>query len=322
MVLAGEESTGKTFMLLKMVKIFLDSDPRARVIIFESEWAIRPKDLLKRGIDITRVQILPITMIEKLRFQAYKIVENYQKLPKKSKFPLMMGVDSLGQINTSKELQDVSSGEEKADMGARAKLIKSFFRAMTIPLGVADIPLICTAHLYVDPSKSSAHYIKQIMGGGKGAYYAASQIVFFSKRKESDSDKVQTGIIISSRAQKSRASKEGTLTELLVKFSTGLSRYYGLLDIAEEAGLAKKVKNKYLLKGQEKPYFEKSIYKNPQKFFTEDVLDDIDEFCQTHYKLSDDTDSLDDEDDIDPDDSQIDGDENLIDDMDLDDLVG
>ena len=48
--LAGESSTGKTFFALSVVRHFLETDPDAGVIYFESESAISKQMIESRGI--------------------------------------------------------------------------------------------------------------------------------------------------------------------------------------------------------------------------------------------------------------------------------
>ena len=48
--LAGESATGKTYFLMGMVKNFLDANPDAGVVYFESESAITKQMVIDRGI--------------------------------------------------------------------------------------------------------------------------------------------------------------------------------------------------------------------------------------------------------------------------------
>ena len=58
--IAGESATGKTFFVLGVCKAFLESDPDANVVFFESESAITKDMIEERGIDSTRIAILPV----------------------------------------------------------------------------------------------------------------------------------------------------------------------------------------------------------------------------------------------------------------------
>ena len=57
--IAGESSTGKTFFTLSVVRHFLDTDPDAGVIYFESESAISREMIESRNIDSKRMIIVP-----------------------------------------------------------------------------------------------------------------------------------------------------------------------------------------------------------------------------------------------------------------------
>ena len=59
--LAGESATGKTFFLMGIVKNFLDANPDAGVIYFESESAITSTMIEERGIDPNRMVMIPVT---------------------------------------------------------------------------------------------------------------------------------------------------------------------------------------------------------------------------------------------------------------------
>ena len=87
--LAGESGTGKTFFCLSVVRSFLDSDPNAGVIYFETESAISKDMIESRGIDSDRMIIMPVDTIEEFRTQAIRIVDKYLEQPKDERQPLM-----------------------------------------------------------------------------------------------------------------------------------------------------------------------------------------------------------------------------------------
>ena len=97
--LAGESSTGKTFFALSVVRHFLDTDPDAGVIYFESESAISKQMIESRGIDSKRMIIVPVTTVQEFRTQAVKIVDKYLKQKESDRKPLMFVLDSLGMLS-------------------------------------------------------------------------------------------------------------------------------------------------------------------------------------------------------------------------------
>ena len=145
--LAGESGTGKTFFCLSVVKSFLDSNPDAGVIYFETESAISKDMIESRGIDSTRMVIFPVDTIEEFRTQAIRIIDKYLEEKKESRQPLMFVLDSLGMLATAKEVQDATNDKQVRDM-TKAQLIKSCFRILTLKLGKANIPMLVTNHTY------------------------------------------------------------------------------------------------------------------------------------------------------------------------------
>jgi hypothetical protein len=119
------------------------------------------------------------------------------------------------------------------------------------------------------------------MSGGSGLKYTASTIVYLSKKKDKEGTEV-VGNIIKAKLQKSRFTKENSTVEVKVTFSTGLDRYYGLLDIAEKYGIIKKVSTRYELPDGSK-VFGKNINEEPEKYYTKEVLDKIDEACKKEF---------------------------------------
>lgn len=144
---AGEASTGKTFLVLDILKHFLKDNLEGLVIFFESESAVSKQMLIERDIDPRRLLILPIDTVQNYRTQILKILDKYIATPVSQRKPLLFVLDSLGMLSTSKELEDTASGKETSDM-TRAKLIKSTFRVITLKMGLAKVPNLVTNHTY------------------------------------------------------------------------------------------------------------------------------------------------------------------------------
>ena len=119
------------------------------------------------------------------------------------------------------------------------------------------------------------------MGGGSGLKYAASSIIFLSKKKEKDGQEV-IGNIIKVKMVKSRMTKENKQVEVLLTYDKGLNRYYGLLDLAEKYDIFKKVSTRYELPDGSK-VFGKQINNNPEKFFTKEILDQLEEAAKKEF---------------------------------------
>lgn len=275
--LAGESSTGKTFFALSIVKNFLDQNPDGEVAYFESESAIS-KDMMEvRGIRTKNVGLVPVTTVQEFRTQAIKIVDEYMKFKTEDRPPMLFVLDSLGMLSTTKEVQDATDGKETRDM-TRAQVIKSIFRILSLKLGRAGIPLIVTNHTY---DVVGAYVPTKEMGGGTGLKYAASSILFLSKKKEKDGTE-QVGNIIKVKAHKSRFTKENSIVETRLFFDErGLDKYYGLLELGQEHGVFERVGNR--VKTEHGNVYPSTIYKDPEKYFTPEVLQALDECAKKEF---------------------------------------
>ena len=274
--LAGESATGKTFFLMGIVKNFLDSNPDAGVIYFESESAITKQMVIDRGIDPARMVILPVTTVQEFRTQSLKVLDSY--LIKSDKRPMLMCLDSLGMLSTTKEVEDTSSGKETRDM-TRAQVLKAAFRVLTLKLGKAKIPMVITNHTY---DVVGSMFPTKEMGGGSGLKYAASSIVYLSKKKEKDGTEV-IGNIIHCKNHKSRLTQENKMVDVRLTYNKGLDKYYGLLDLAIKYNMFKQVSTRIELPDGTKQY-AKTINNDPEKYFTKDIMDLLDEAASKEYK--------------------------------------
>ena len=170
--IAGESATGKTFFVLGVCKSFLESDPEAQVVFFESESAITKEMIESRDIDSSRMVILPVTTVQEFRHQSLAVLSAYEDDEEQK--PLLMCLDSLGMLSTTKEIEDTEAGKETRDM-TRAQIVKATFRVLTLKLGKLGVPLILTNHTY---DVIGSMFPQKEMGGGAGLKYAASTIIY------------------------------------------------------------------------------------------------------------------------------------------------
>ena len=276
--IAGEAATGKTFFALGICKNFLDKDKEAGVIYFESESAISKEMIVSRGVDATRMVIVPVATVQEFRNQSIKILDKYLEQPEDKRKPLMFVLDSLGMLSTTKEMEDTAEGKETRDM-TRSQIVKSTFRVLTLKLGRAKVPMIMTNHTY---DVIGSMYPQKEMGGGSGLKYAASSIIYLGKRKEKDADNEVIGNIIHCKNYKSRLTKENAQIDVRLTYKSGLDRYYGLLEIAEEEGIFKKVSTRYEMPDGSK-VFGKNINDEPEKYFTKEILKQIDDATKRKF---------------------------------------
>ena len=78
-------------------------------------------------------------------------------------------------------------------------------------------------------------YPKQIVSGGKGAYYSANVIWIIGRQQDKDSTGLK-GYRFIINIEKSRFVKEGSKFPITVSFDGGIDKYSGIYDLAVEAG--------------------------------------------------------------------------------------
>jgi|TARA_R110000796_G_scaffold57289_1_gene132330 RecA/RadA recombinase len=278
--LAGESATGKTYFLMGIVKNFLDKDPNAGVIYFESESAITKQMVVDRGIDPNRMVIMPVTTVQEFRTQSLKVLDSYLLQNESDRKPLFLCLDSLGMLSTTKEVEDTADGKETRDM-TRAQVLKAAFRVLTLKLGRAKVPMVVTNHTY---DVVGSMFPQKEMGGGSGLKYAASSIIYLSKRKEKDGTEV-VGNIIHCKNHKSRLTKENKMVDVRLTYDKGLDRYYGLLELAEKHGVFKKVSTRIELPDGSKQ-FGKTILNNPEEYFTDEVMQKLEAAAAKEFKYA------------------------------------
>ena len=275
--IAGESSTGKTYFSLAVVKNFLDNNPDGYCLYFDTEAAVNKGLLESRGVDMNRLVVVNVVTIEEFRSKALRAVDIYLKTPEEERKPCMFVLDSLGMLSTEKEIRDALDDKQVRDM-TKSQLVKGAFRMLTLKLGQANIPLIVTNHTY---DVIGSYVPTKEMGGGSGLKYAASTIIYLSKKKEKDKTEV-VGNLIKAKTAKSRLSKENKQVEIRLFFDhRGLDRYYGLLELGEIGGLWKNVAGRYEIGG--KKLYAKQILSEPETYFTNEVMQALDEIAKSEF---------------------------------------
>jgi RecA/RadA recombinase len=259
-----------------VVKNFLDTHPNGYCLYFDTEAAITKSLLESRGVDTSRLVVVNVVTVEEFRTKALKAVDIYLKSKEDERKPCIFVLDSLGMLSTNKEINDALAEKDTRDM-TKAQLIKGAFRMLTLKLGQAKIPMLVTNHTY----ESMSLYGGKQMSGGSGLQYASSTIIYLSKSKEKDGTDV-IGNIIRCKTQKSRLSKENQEVQVRLYYDErGLDRYYGLLELGELGEMWKNTAGRYEIDG--KKLYAKEILKNPEKYFTQEVMEKLDVIAKSNF---------------------------------------
>jgi len=228
--LAGATGTGKTFLALNGVR---EAQAIGYDIVYcDSEAAVDAATFVKFGIDPDRVRYQPVSTPLAFRRFVTNLIKYIKdaKAAGKSVPKIMLVLDSLGNLATTKERADAMSGSEKKDM-TKAQEMRSLFRVITMDLAEAKIPFIMTAHTYASVGSFIA---MDVMSGGGGPLYNASVILFLYKSQLKDANKdaeavgmKKTGIIVRSAPHKNRFARPITI-RFHISFYKGMNPYVGL----------------------------------------------------------------------------------------------
>jgi len=277
-VVAGKSQVGKSYFIKTFIRSFLRDNPTGIVFLFDSEFAYTKEDLEAMGIDTTRIIVIPVPTIEEFNRVSLNLINAYEESSDPT--PIMMALDSVGQLASNKEVADTAEGNDKRDMTKQAKL-KGAFRTLLLKLGHNKIPLIIAAHTY---NQIGAYVPTEVVAGGEGLIYAATSIILMRASKDKDAENNPIGVKITCNVEKSRLTKKWAKAVVLLNFKTGILPYSGLLEFGEESGIIERVGNRYKFPNGELA-FEKAIQTSPETYFTKDVLDLLDEQAKKTFPL-------------------------------------
>jgi RecA/RadA recombinase len=228
-VFAGESGAGKSFLAYSVSR---QAQKQGYSIIYiDTEQSADLEDLPKLGLDVSldKFRLIRSNKVEEINITLTQLIDELkeQKLAGFELPKIMIVLDSLGQMASSKEKNDLLKGEIKQDM-TKAKAIGSMFRSINNDLGYLDIPMIVCNHTYLTMDL----YPQAVMKGGLSLLYSASVIGFMSKSKykdgtEDDMDLGASGITVLFKTQKNRLAKPKKI-RFDISFASGMNPYTGL----------------------------------------------------------------------------------------------
>jgi len=224
-LIAGPSKHFKSNLGLVAVASYLNADPEAVCLFYDSEKGVTKSYLKSMGVDPDRVIYTRITTVEQLRND---VVSQLDKLERGDK--VIIFVDSVGNTASKKEMADALSDNDKQDM-TRAKALKGMFRMVTPYLTDIDIPMVCICHTY----DTQEMYSKKVISGGTGLMYSADTAIILGKQQVKEGTEV-AGYDFIMNVEKSRFVKEKSKFPLRVTYEGGISMYSGLIELAMDLG--------------------------------------------------------------------------------------
>lgn len=301
-IFAGEESVGKSYLCYNIAKSAQKEG--YNVIYIDTEFSIELDQLEEFGLDISpnRFMLIRSNKVEDIKIMLAQFLDQLKE-KKQNGIDIdktILFLDSIGQLASSKEIEDAIEGKNKTDM-SRAKAIKSLFRIITADLGYLEIPFVATNHIYM----SQDLFPVAIQSGGKGVDYSASTIVYLTKAKlktgeEDELDLNASGIVVTAIARKNRNAKPKKI-KFEINHTTGTNKFKGLEFFCtpenfDKVGIAKVKEEvdkktgqivykpggtKWFVKHLNKSLYEKQIYNS--KVFTDEVLKALDPIIADYF---------------------------------------
>ena len=330
MMYAGEESVGKTYIMLRQA--YMMKQQGYFVYYFDSEGAVHDGMFEMYGFSSDEYEILPVPTVEELRIQMFSIASEYEEYYKtlkrgtdeyKNRTKITFFLDSLGNLSSEKSLDDTSKGKSTRVMSKQQE-IKRLFLDLTVKLNTNGIPFLMTNHVY---EQIGAWIPTKTVSGGSGGKYNASNIMMLRKKDVKDEKTKQfIGSVITVKAKKSRFVKPNLEIEFYLDYKRGLMPLYGLGKIAELSGLIKKVKvgtsNHFLIQDPRKPkeeWISVPCAQIDRKDAIGTILEPLDEWVKENFLLKTDLSDIEDDAELDLDKVEIISGENDTDVFDDDD---
>lgn len=224
-IFAGQSKVFKTMLGLYCLKAYLDHDPEAIALLYDSEFGSTEEYFKGFDIDTSRIIHTPVENVEELKFDITQRLASVERGDK-----IFILIDSIGNLASKKEIDDAIDGKSVADM-SRAKAIKSLFRITTPSFTKKDIPCVAIAHTYSEMSM----YPKDIISGGTGLIYSSNQAFIITKAQEKEGTDL-SGFKFTINIEKSRFVKEKSKLPFRVLYEGGIQKWSSIFDIAMEAG--------------------------------------------------------------------------------------
>ena len=284
----GPPATGKTLIINKIIANAQHMGMRP--IYFDSEQALDKQVAMRLGCDVTKIKHIPVEIIEECRNQSFQILT--QLIERGIKKKIIIAIDSIGALNTAKELNDTLESKNASDMGLKAKQLKSMLLKLTYRAAKTETPVLFTNHIYESIGDMYPSMVKKQSGGMSPLFIASLLVQLSTTHIKSADDKGQIGKLsdkisganLRAFITKNRFVPPYLSTEMYLNFKTGLDKYSGLLSLALNMGLIEQTGSVYLLNGTKLGYA--STFEKDAEFWENGPLKELDTLLKKELTYS------------------------------------
>jgi len=246
-VFAGESGAGKSYICSGNI-VKHAQEQGIFVVLVDTENALDETWLHALGVstDESKLLKLSMAMVDDVAKTISTFMADYKALPDGERPKVLFVIDSVGMLLTPTDVNQFEAGDMKGDLGRKAKSLTALVRNCVNMFGAYGVGMVCTNHTYAsqdmfDPDDK--------ISGGQGFIYASSIVVAMKKLKlkeDEDGNKISDvmGIRSACKVMKTRYAKPFEGVQVKIPYSTGMSPYSGLVDLAEKKGLLKKDGNR------------------------------------------------------------------------------
>lgn len=267
--LFGENSSGKSLIAYMTAINALKEGKIDHVVIIDSEGGVLNKTFEDSGIDLSRIQYMPVKSVEDCSVKMTKLYNMFDQChaeyladpDNNEDIRALVILDSFGALTAEKQLKDALDKDKMvADQGISAKMRNALIRGLMMKVVTSNVGLICINHTYSGPEMFPSK-IKN-MSGGEGVKYASHLIVqcekllikaaddtFLTGSETEDVDKLKgfyKGNKLKFFTVKNRTVAPGYNTTVYIDFKNGLSKYDGLVEDAIKFGFLEEVRGGYV----------------------------------------------------------------------------
>lgn len=284
----GPPATGKTLIVNKIIA---NAQKKGfRCIYFDSEQALDKEVSLRLGCDVEKIKHVPVEIIEDCKNQTFQILTKLIEFGLKKQ--ILIAIDSIGALNTAKELSDTLDNKNASDMGLRAKQLKSMLLKLTYRAAKTETPVIFTNHIYESIGDLYPSMIKKQSGGMSPLFISSLLVQLSNTNIKSADDKGEVGKLFDKisganlRAfiTKNRFIPPYLSTEMYLNFKTGLEKYSGLLPLAVNIGFIERTGSSYSMSGKKLGYA--SSFEFDDEFWQNGPLEKLDALLKKELTYS------------------------------------